>query len=364
MSSSGVGKVVAGVVGLALVGSMVAAYRYSQTRGAGSDAEREARLELVRFSGALARAGLQNGLPETSQRVPRRLADVSGKKYTSVADDWLDEGFARAQFQAMSPQSVQYRWLKLSPQDGRVEGRADTDADGKPDTWFEIDVHCPKSNQCQAANFVTEVTADGVRQPPSLLSWFGRASTFVGDPPSREAEDTEAPPPPPSSASTANAPVPKPLAVVEPGVPVGLDTLYLEAERRAGTKLSGAALLTLEYKSVRGPLGNTADGLTLHGLYGRQDVKGWVHRGEQLVSVTFNQQGWVEVLQKAPGELHGLAFAECQPEKLLTAIAASTEKSLDLSLGWDVKRERGLWSAKEAKGPRRIFGADRCAIVK
>jgi hypothetical protein len=66
MSSSGVGKVVAGVVGLALVASMVVAFRYSQTRGAGSEAEREARLELVRFAGGLARAGLQNGLPETT----------------------------------------------------------------------------------------------------------------------------------------------------------------------------------------------------------------------------------------------------------------------------------------------------------
>lgn len=362
--SSSVGKVVAGLVGLALVGSMVVAFRYSQKRGALSDAEREARLELVRFSGGVARYSIQHSLPETTKRVPRRLADVSGKKYTSTAEDWLDEGFAGAMFQAASPQSVQYRWLKLSPQNGRVEARADTDADGKPDAWFEVDVRCPRANECQAANFVNEVTPDGTRQPPSLLAWVGRAATFVGEPPSLSADDEE-PPPLPSASAVAAAPAPpKPLAVVTAGTPTGLDTLYLEAERRAGGKLSGAVLLELEYKSTRGPLGNTADGLTLRGLYGRQDVKGWVHRGEPIVSVTFNQQGWAEVLEKAPRELRAPGFAECQPEKLLAAMAAPTTAILDLSLRWDAKRERALWLVKEGKAPARNFGADRCAVVK
>jgi hypothetical protein len=191
--SSSMGKVVAGLVGLALVGGMVVAFRYSQKRGALSEVEREARLELVRFSGGIARHGIGNSLPETTKRVPARLADVSGKKYASTSEDWSDEGFAAAMFQAPSPQSVQYRWLKLSVQSGRVEARADVDGDGRPDTWFEIDVSCPKANECEAANFVHEVTADGVRQPPGLLAWLGRAPTFVGEPPSLEAEDEAAP---------------------------------------------------------------------------------------------------------------------------------------------------------------------------
>jgi hypothetical protein len=154
------------------------------------------------------------------------------------------------------------------------------------------------------------------------------------------------------------------LAVVTAGTPTGLDTLYLEAERRASTKLSGAALLELEYKNTRGPLGNTAEGMTLRGLYGRQDVKGWVHRGESIVSVTFNQQGWTEVLEKAARELHVAGFADCQPEKLLLAMVAPTTATLDLSLGWDAQRERALWMIKEGKAAARRFGADRCAIVK
>lgn len=361
--SSSVGKVVAGLVGLALVGSMAVAFRYSRQRGALSDAEREARLELVRFSGGVARYGIQHRLPETTRRVPLRLADVSGKKYTSRAEDWRDEGFSVAMFQAASPQSVQYRWLKLSPQSGRVEARADGDGDGKPDAWFEVDVRCPKVNECEAANFVNEVTADGARQPPGLLAWFGRASTFVGEPPSLAAED-EAPPSPLPSASTVATAAAKPLAVVTAGTPTGLDTLYLEAERRAGTKLSGAVLLELEYKDTRGPLGNTADGMSLRGLYGRQDVKGWVHRGEPIVNVTFDQQGWNEVLEKAARELRTTGFAECQPEKLLAAMAAPTAATLALALGWDAKRERALWTVREAKAAPRHFGADRCAILK
>lgn len=361
--SSLVGKVVAGLIGLALVGGMAVAFRYSQERGASSDAEREARLELVRFSGGMARYGIQHGLPETTRRVPLHLAEVSAKKYTSMADDWLDEGFAAAMFQAASPQSVQYRWLKLSPQNGRVEARADVDGDGRPDTWFEIDVRCPRHDECQAANFVNEVTANGVRQPPGLLTWFGRASTFVGEPPSLEAEDEAAPLPSPSPSTLVAAP--KPLAIVTAGTPTGLDTLYLEAERRAGTKLSGAVLLELEYKSTRGPLGNTAEGLTLRGVYGRQDVKGWVHGREPIVSVTFNQQGWTEVLEKAARELHATGFADCQPEKLLAAMVAPTNATLDLSLGWDAQRERALWMVKEkGKATARRFGADRCALVK
>jgi hypothetical protein len=186
--SSTVGKVVAGVVGLALVGSMVLAFRYTQRRGVLVDAEREARLGLVRFSGGVARYGIQRALPETTKRVPLRLADVSGKKYTSGPEDWQDEGFAGAMFQATSPQSMQYRWLKLSPQSGRVEARADVDGDGKPDTWFEVDVYCPKFNECEAANFITEVTADGVRQPPGLLTWLGLGRRVVGEPPSVEPD--------------------------------------------------------------------------------------------------------------------------------------------------------------------------------
>jgi hypothetical protein len=357
--SSTVGKVIAGLVGLALVGGMALAFRYSQKRGALSDVEREARLELVRFSGGMARHGIQHGLPESTRRVPLRLADVSRKKYTSTSEDWLDEGFAAAKFQATSPQSVQYRWLKLSPQSGRVEARADVDGDGRPDAWFEVDVRCPSVNECQAANFVNEVTVDGVRQPPGLLAWLGRASTFVGERPSLEAEEA-APTPPAIVTPTA----PQPLPEVTAGTPTGLDTLYVEAERRAGTKLSGAVLLELHYESTRGPLGNTADGLTLRGLYGRQDVKGWVHRGEPIVSVTFTQQGWTAALEKAAGELHVTGFAECQPEKLLGAMAAPTTATLDLSLGWDGIRGRVLWVVKEGKAAVRRFGADHCAIVR
>ena len=129
-------------------------------------------------------------------------------------------------------------------------------------------------------------------------------------------------------------------------------------------KLSGAVLLELQYKSARGALANAAEGATLHGLYGRQDAKGWVHRGDPVVSVTFNQQGLTEVLEKAARDLHGMAFAECLPEKLLAAVAAPPTTGLDLTLAWDTKHERALWSVKQAKAALRTFGADSCAVVK
>ena len=191
MSSSGaVGKVVAGLLGLALVAGLVVAFRFSQKRGLGSEAEREARIELLRFAAGVARCSAgQHSLPETGPRVPLHLADVSGKKYASVQADWDNPSFACASFQAASPQALQYRWRKITTESGRVEGRADVDADGKPDMWFELDVHCSKPNECDAVNYVNQVSVDGVREPPRVLSWLGRAAKFIGEPPSLEAED-------------------------------------------------------------------------------------------------------------------------------------------------------------------------------
>jgi len=361
-SSGGAGKLGAALLGLAVIAGGVVAFRYSQKQGAAEAVEHEARVELVRFALGVARcAANKHNLPETGPRVPARLVDVSGKRYANGEQDWQDASFSCASFRAPSPQSAQYRWRKLTEQSGRVEARADIDGDGKPDKWFEIEVRCAKSSECTAVNYVSEVTVDGLRKPPGILSWLRRAATYLGEPPSLEADDDANPSP---ASSELAAPPPRPLAVVTSGAPSSLDTLYFEAERRATTKLSGAVLLTLEYKNARGALANAADGTTLHGLYGKQDAKGWVHRGEDVVHVSFDQRGMSEVIEKAPRDLHGQGFAECLPEKLLAAVAPPASATLDLTLAWNVKHERALWSVKQAKTTIRTYGADHCALVK
>jgi hypothetical protein len=354
--SRGVGKVVAVVVAAGFLGAGVWAWRASAKRGRGFEAEREARFQLVRAAGAMVRCSAEKrALPETSPRVPARLADLATGPYQSKPEDWQDAAFRCMPFSIKSPQLLQYRWLKRSDVSGALEARIDTDADGVADKWFEVEITCSPPGTCYAANFPSEVLEDGTREPPILLRVIGRANRYVGEPPSlRDDEPTEASAPPP--------PAPKPLAPINAGAPASLDAVYLDAERRAGALLSGAALLELEFKGVKDKLADAAQGTTVRGLYGIPDAKGNVPRGAEVVSVTFDKAGMTEAKAKAGRDLHVVGFAECLPEKLLQAIGPVTARSMTLS--WDVKRERALWRVQQPKAAPRTFSVDHCSQVK
>lgn len=358
--SGGVGKGIALLVGVGFTVTCVYAFKVSQRRGFAGEAEREARLELVAFAGKMARCAVGQGLPKTSARVPAKLADVSAKTYTSKPEDWKDQAFECADYQLTGAQHLQYRWYKNSPEYGSVEARGDTDGNGLPDTWYEIRVICSKPRTCEAVNYVSTVDENGLREPPSILRWFGRSKAFMGEPPSLSADDEVAP------SAPAPAPLPeasaKPLEEVKPGAPTPLNTLYFDAERRAASKLAGAVLLELEYKGARERLGDPVRGLSARGFYGHPDAKGVVAAGAEVVSVSYDQAGFKETLTKAPRELHAVGFAECLPEKLILALEPPA--AITMTLAWSKKDARAVWTTQGGKAPPSSYSADTCAKAK
>jgi hypothetical protein len=342
--------------GLLVAGLLVAAwlaYGEAMRRSHSSGVTREARVELVRF--ALGMAKTCRPLPETAVRVPARLSEVSGKTYASRAQDWEDPAYQCASFQLRDPQFLQYGWRKDSQDSGRVEARADSDGDGAPDLWYEVPITC-QGQGCEAPNYALEVTADGRRLPPLLLRLVGQASSYSGEPPSALAGDRSV-----ATASSVLSP-PAPPPVIAKGAAIPLDVLFVEAERRAASKLPSAVLLELEANQVEQRVADPAKGTRLRASYGVPDAKGKVARGAALVSVTFDAEGMSEKLEKAPRELRQLGNIGCMPEALL-ALAKMTPP-LTMTLEWEAKRQRPLWRVKSGELPLRLFNVEQCAGVK
>lgn len=342
--------------GLLVAGLLLAAwlaYGEAMRRSHSGGVTREARVELVRF--ALGMAKQCRPFPETGARVPSRLREVSLKTYQSRPVDWEEPAFQCAKFELREPQRLQYRWHKESDLTGRVEARADIDGDGEPDTWYEVPITCTK-DRCEAPNYALEVTADGQRLPPLLLRVFGQASSYSGERPSRVPGDQE-----PRSGGSA-LPPPPPPPVIAKGAAIPLDVLFVEAERRAAKQLPSAVLLELEATQVEQSVADPAKGTRLRASYGVPDAKGKVARGADLVSVTFDQEGMSEKLEKAPRDLRRLGVIECMPEKLLELAALAPP--VTMTLNWDAKRERGLWRLKSGKLTERLYNVEKCAGVK
>jgi hypothetical protein len=100
-----------------------------------------------------AAGGGRRGLPDTSRAVPATFAEVSGRKYQSLKNEWNDPAFNCAGFERTAPQYFQYRWEKLSATSGRAVGVADIDGDGTPDARFEQQVRCNEDGSCGAGAF-------------------------------------------------------------------------------------------------------------------------------------------------------------------------------------------------------------------
>jgi hypothetical protein len=347
-----------GAVALGLGVAAWFAYGEAQRRSHAGNVAREARVELVRFAGGIAKCSTQQPLPETSRRVPLSLSEVSAKTYTSRPEEWNDDAFECAGFRIGAPQYMQYRWSRDGDGKGRVEARADSNGDGAPDTWFEVPVSCETRAHCEVPNYPIEVSEDGERLPPLLLRMVGQASAYRGEPPSsvgggavssRGPAISQAPPPPPPS--------------ILRGVAVALDVLFVEAERRAATKLPGAVLLELELLDVQQPLADPAQHTRLVSRFGVPDVKGRVPSGAEVVSVTFDAEGMTEKVDKANTDLRRLGTIDCPPEKLFRA--AAMPPPLSMALSWDTERNRALWRVKSGiSAAERLLSAESCAIVK
>lgn len=356
--SGGVGKWVAAVVGVGLIGASVWAFRVSRRTGFELEAAHEASLQLPLFASAMARCAVaRRSLPATSGWVPARLAEVSAKPHVASATVWEEEPFACAGFKLSGEQRLQYRWRRNDDSHGRVEVRADFDGDGAPDHWLEVNVDCPRVGECQAVNYVTEVLEDGTREPPSVLTWLGRARRHLGEPPSL-TDEVEPSAPIVSVARVA----PPPLPAVESGVPSRLDTLHFEAERRALAVRAGVVLLEADYQGVSGALLDPGAGGALRSVYGSPDRQGLVRVDEDVVEVTFGPGGVEVKPKKARRPLHAVGLVDCLPERLLASVGG--DRALRATLAWDSARERASWTVRETNKPPRTFSAERCAAMR
>lgn len=332
------------------------AYGEAERRSHAGNVAREARVELVRFADGIAKCSAKQALPDTGGRVPVSLSEVSAKTYTSRPEEWNDAAFKCANFRIGTRQYMQYRWYREGEGKGRVEARADSNGDGAPDTWFEVPVSCEAGAHCEVPNYPIEIGEDGERRPPLLLRLVGQAPAYRGERPSLVAGDSA-----PSRDGTPRTPPPPPS--IAKGAAVALDVLFVEAERRAATKLPGAVLLELELLQVQQPLADPAQGTRLISRFGVPDLKGRVPRGADLVVVSFDAEGMSEKAGKASNDMRRLGAIDCQPEKLFPATAMPPP--LSMALSWDASRDRALWRVKSGNpATERLLSAESCAVVK
>lgn len=356
--AGGVNKAMAFGLGVGVVGVAALSWRWSERRVHQSELEHEAQTELVRFASGVAKCSAgEQVLPDTSERVPTRLADVAGRAYTNQAGDFAGGAFKCASFAARSPQRLQYRWVKDSAAYGRVEARGDANGDGVPDHWYEVRIDCSNAG-CEAPNYVHEVLSDGTRVPPGILGLFGRARGSQGEPPSLLADDSS------RSGGRAGTGATKPLPApsIAAGAAIALDTLFLESERRAAAKLPGSVLLELVIDKAQGAVADPAQGTTLTALYGHAGADGALAKGAAILRVSFDAAGLVDQPETAPRALHRIGFADCLPGQLLATLVQVEPRTLTLS--WDEPRKRALWRVKTASAPQQSYGADKCALVK
>jgi type IV pilus assembly protein PilA len=91
---------------------------------------------------ALDETGKPRGLPESADPVPGDLAQVSGAKYQSSANDWSAPAYACSSFVLTNPQYFQYAYRKVDATRGEVIAVADLDADGAPDARSSVSIDC------------------------------------------------------------------------------------------------------------------------------------------------------------------------------------------------------------------------------
>lgn len=349
-----------GIAGVCLLGA-AAAFFYSQGIVRASDAEREVRGALVDLSKGMARcAANKSELPASTGRVPARLADVSGKKYTSLPDDWRDPAYRCANFSLTEPQVLQYAWEKTGDTSGRALAIGDTDGDGKPDRWFEVEISCPTRTTCEAANYVVEVLEDGTRVPPSVLRWLGRAKVKAGEPPALLDEPSGTPAGKGAGAGAASSRRADEPARLD-GSPVVLSAILNAAEAQARAALPHSVLLEFAASKLLGPVADPKKRAEVRVTFGVPDPRGTVAAGSDVLLFAFTAKGLEEARAKAPRELHSLAYPGCLPEAVVSMLGDVPVSSLLLS--WDTPRKRALWSIQAERAKPKHVGAEACTLV-
>jgi len=106
--------------------------------------QQEAHQALPVFANAVVKcAEAHGGLPKTSTPVPASLADVSGRKYQSTANEWRgDSTLSCTGFAMQGAQYFQYQWVLDTLTSGHVQAAADLDGDGAIESQFRLPVDC------------------------------------------------------------------------------------------------------------------------------------------------------------------------------------------------------------------------------
>jgi hypothetical protein len=109
--------------------------------------QQEALQALPVFAKAVVKcAEAHGGLPKTSTPVPASLADVSGRKYQSAANEWVDDPtLSCTGFAMQGAQYFQYQWVLDTPNSGSVRAAADLDGNGAIESQFRLPVDCVQS---------------------------------------------------------------------------------------------------------------------------------------------------------------------------------------------------------------------------
>lgn len=127
----------------------------------------EARAALPAFAKGMASCSarrasdpsLPQGLPATSEAVPRTLAAIA-VKYQSDNSDWLaDDALRCAGFAMSGPQYPAYQWQRRSATAGSVVALADLEGDGVPDHRFSASVDCASPSSCRIGPVVENQAA-------------------------------------------------------------------------------------------------------------------------------------------------------------------------------------------------------------
>jgi len=310
-------------------------------------AENEASEVMPELAARMARCATHGKLPDSSMPIPRRFEDVSGKQYHGTTNEWHQGSFRCASFTPPKSQRLQYVWEKQQDDLGRLVAIGDLDANGKPDTWYELAIAC--DGACSAKKYPVQILADGTRMPPLLLRWVGEEDPSHGAPPSTEPWSEGAPLP---SASTSAQPSGPPALPPLTGAAAALDLVYAHTVAEARKAKPTVRLFHFEASGLVDGQVDPAQGSTLTARFGTPTNGKAIDSGDVVV-VSYGPGGMSVKLDRIRERTRSIDVGACTAGR---ALAAAGEMAVDAAeLSWDVIFNRALW---------RLSGTDRAVRVR
>ena len=283
--------------------------------------QEEARATLISWGEGLVRCGEKvTGLPPSTRPVPASLSEVAAKKYQSAPSDWNETAHSCASFSLTAPQYFQYRWERISANQGVVHAVADLDGNATPDVSLDLDVTCARG-RCERG---TPVRMDEPDSPGA-----GSARAAPGDP-----EAGVLLPPPPAMG---------PLAPLR-GEPADLSSVMGRARKLVSEWQADAELVGIEATSIVGTRIQTQDGGTARVTFGPSHFN--VEQRAGVFVVTYDKTGISGAPAKGPAP-PALPEPMCAPEFVYRRMAVDGQTPV-ISLRYALDQDRPVWLAQLA----------------